>query len=358
MAAVSSDVVSRYQVLAALVKRGLAFTLYYLGALHLWQRLVLRRRAVVLMYHRVLEPGEWRESGSHPGIVVTRETFAMHMAVLQRHFKVLSLGDFAAHLESRSPFEACSCLVTFDDGWRDTLTHAWPLLERFGVPAVIFLPVEYVGSRRLFWREGLTHVLVHAGRVAQARPDTLRAVAALLEPHGLDDLVDRAKQPTIATVIARVSSTPLSRGEAERLIERLCVALGLDLVKLETPDGFLTWDEVAALATRGASFGSHGCHHLRLAEVPLESAREDIVRSRAVLETVAPVTVPTISYPNGSWNPAVVEEVRDAGYKLGFTTEPGFVEANDDRLALRRINIHDAATRSPGLFLARVLGLL
>jgi len=67
--------------------------------------------------------------------------------------------------------------------------------------------------------------------------------------------------------------------------------------------------------------------------------------------------VPTFSYPNGSWSPAVVDTVRECGYRLAFTTQSGPVESADDPLTLRRVNIHEDAAATVPMFLARILGL-
>src|SRR5688572_8924764 len=109
------------------LKSVVADALYYTGLLRLWQSIVLRRKAVVLMYHRVLTGDERSRCGSHPGIVVDRETFALQMDVLKRQFVVLSLDEFTDRVERRQPFPPSSCLITFDDGWRDTFTNALPI---------------------------------------------------------------------------------------------------------------------------------------------------------------------------------------------------------------------------------------
>jgi hypothetical protein len=74
-----------------------AEALYRTGMLRLLQAVLLRRRAVVLMYHRVLTPEERARSGSHPGIIVDADTFAVQMALLKSRFTVLSWEQFAGH---------------------------------------------------------------------------------------------------------------------------------------------------------------------------------------------------------------------------------------------------------------------
>ena len=47
------------------------------------------------------------------------------------------------------------CLLTFDDGWRDTYATAYPWLKRFGMPATVFIATGSIERRGGFWVEQL-----------------------------------------------------------------------------------------------------------------------------------------------------------------------------------------------------------
>jgi hypothetical protein len=144
------------------VKSATANLLYWTGALSLLLRRRLKGGAIVLMYHRVLPAELASRSFSHPGIVVTPETFARHMDFLKRRFRPLSLDEFQQHMESGSPFPEGACLVTFDDGWVDNHDHALPILHEHGIPAVVFVATDYIDADRPFWQEYLGHLLYQA----------------------------------------------------------------------------------------------------------------------------------------------------------------------------------------------------
>ena len=126
--------------LKQLVRRSLTKALYYSGALWLYAHLLARNRVVVLTYHRVLPSDRAAASFSSPAIVVTPDTFAMHMDTVKRWFTPLNASTFAAHSGGRA------CLVTFDDGWYDNHAFALPVLERTGVPMLLFVATNYIGS--------------------------------------------------------------------------------------------------------------------------------------------------------------------------------------------------------------------
>jgi peptidoglycan/xylan/chitin deacetylase (PgdA/CDA1 family) len=340
-------------------KRALTYTLYYTGLLVLWKRIVMRRRAVVLMYHRVLEPGERDHAASHPALVVTRQTFERQMEALRRHFVVLSLEEFAERMAHGTPFPTASCVITFDDGWRDNFTNALPILKRYGLPALIFLPANFIGAQRVFWQEGLTRLLTLAVGRVRTQPDSRARLEALLSPLGLESLLslDEANpRPAILQAVDLQKRTDRARVAA--LITDLAAELDVRLEDLARIDGFMTWEQVADMARHGVDFGGHGADHRLLTYISPEEAGAEIQTSKAMLEERFRDTTPTFSYPNGYFTPAIAETVKASGYRLAFTTHRGFVSSTDDPFTVHRLNIHESVTDTTPMFLARVVGIL
>jgi len=108
-------------------------------------RTKLQGKALVLMYHRVLAP-ESVPADIDPGMYVTTEAFERHLQYLTAHHDVVSLNSLYEWLSGRRQFARVPCAITFDDGWRDNYEEAFPLLERYGLPATIFLITDQVGA--------------------------------------------------------------------------------------------------------------------------------------------------------------------------------------------------------------------
>jgi peptidoglycan/xylan/chitin deacetylase (PgdA/CDA1 family) len=346
------------QTLSYAVKRAVARTLYTLGLLQLRQAMVLRNRAVVLMYHRVLTPEERRRAGSHPALVVERDTFARQMALLKKRFVVLSVAQFAEYVEQRRPLPSSSCVVTFDDGWRDNYDNALPILARLGMPSLIFLPMNFIGRRRVFWQEALVQLLGRAVVRLRREPQQRAAVAALLAPAGLAGLLDDPSPDPKAAIIAAVSAQKsLTRETIEQLVADLAARLGVDTEELASTDGFIDWSQVETMARQGVTFGGHGIDHLLLTQVSDAQADAEIEGSRRALDAQLREPTPTFSYPNGYWTPRVAAKVKSMGYRLAFIAQGGPVTCDDDPWTLRRVNIHESVTNTDALFLARLVGL-
>jgi peptidoglycan/xylan/chitin deacetylase (PgdA/CDA1 family) len=96
----------------------------------------------VLMYHKVNEVPRNRMS-------VPTSLFDEQMAQLHElGYTVVDLEAVLAHYVDGAPLPRGAVLITFDDGYRDNLENALPVLERHGYPAVLFLPLGYVGDSR------------------------------------------------------------------------------------------------------------------------------------------------------------------------------------------------------------------
>jgi len=103
---------------------------------------VHERTLVVLMYHKV-------NGVDGNTVTVTPATFDEQMAQLgELGYAVVSLDDVIAHYLDGTPLPPQSVLITFDDGYVDNLENAAPILERYGYPAVLFVPIAYLGHKR------------------------------------------------------------------------------------------------------------------------------------------------------------------------------------------------------------------
>ncbi len=96
----------------------------------------------VLMYHKVNDV----EGNS---VTMPVSLFDEQMAQLRElGYAAVSLDRVIDHYLDRAPLPPGAVLITFDDGYRDNLANAVPILQRYGYPAVLFVPIGYLGGRR------------------------------------------------------------------------------------------------------------------------------------------------------------------------------------------------------------------
>jgi peptidoglycan/xylan/chitin deacetylase (PgdA/CDA1 family) len=340
------------------LKWTLAHALHLTGLLALLIRLRLKGRAVVLMYHRVLDDAARAASWSHPAIIVSRETFARQVRLLRRYFTVVEPRDFAAYVCEGRALPGPACVITFDDGWLDTYTEAWPILKAEGLPSVVFLPSQFIGSDRMFWREELGRLLFDAWTRARADAAFATRAAEALRPHGVDGLL---REPPDRARAAIIEMTQRQRHQgtapAPPILDavRALVAGG---PAAASSDAFMSWAQAREMEAGGVTFGAHSVSHRILTSLPDADVAREAAESRRRIAQELRGPIDTFSYPNGNWNDAVAQAVAGAGFQVAYSTDPGPADPGDRRLAVRRINVHEDVTRSLPMFLARVAGVL
>ena len=318
-------------------------------------RKALGNQAVVLTYHRLLPEGT--ETWSHPGIVVTPATFERHMRLLQRDFRILSLQEFEGHVATRAPFESGSCLVTFDDGWIDTYTEAWPILRRLDIPAVVYLPTQFIGSNDTFWQEHLSRLLSDAAAVLSHEPSFGPPLLDALRTSHLTQLFDAVATRNRFTILDCVRAQKLNTaGDPLAAIDRLSRLLG-PRASADHGDRFMSWEQVRELSGEGLAFGVHGHSHRILSTLTKQEVFDELTTSRGIIERELGTRVTSMSYPNGGWSPPIAALVGELGFSVGFSMERGPTRADAPAWSLSRVNIHEAVTADDAMFRARILGV-
>jgi peptidoglycan/xylan/chitin deacetylase (PgdA/CDA1 family) len=229
-----------------------------------------------------------------------------------------------------APFAA----LTFDDGLRDNVEHALPVLRRHGAPWTLFVTAGFAdGTARLWWRE-LEEALARLGRVR------LNLDGVLLD---LPADTPGAKQAAFDTLYARLRTGPEER--LRTVVAALAAEAGIDGRRL-TREQCLTWDELRDLAAEpGVTIGAHTLTHPMLAKHPEAVARREIAASKAAIERKLGFPVRHFAYPVGDPTSAGPREFRlaaEAGFALAVTTRPGhcFADHAAHLHALPRVSLN------------------
>ena len=284
----------------------------------------LRGRVLILMYHRVIPRAEAAATFVQPGMYVTPETFERHLRFLTAHFEVLSFADLLTKWASQQWDSGTRyCTITFDDGWLDNFTCAYPLLRAHRVPATIFLPTDLVGTDEWLWSDRLGALLRQRGKGTPADWDAYIEHAKTMTDDARASMLDRLEAETDGVCLGQ-----------RRLVD---------------------WKQVREMSRHGVSFASHTSTHVnltRLAGAALESELRgplDMLREQRINH------VPVLAYPNGDHTDAVVAAARAAGYSAAVTTSPGLESSRPaDLFRLKRIGVHDDVTRSVPLLALHV----
>lgn len=105
-----------------------------------WFYKIFYKTAPILLYHRI------SQISSDPVMLcVTPECFEKHLQFLKKKYKILPLSELSKRLVDRT-LKGDEVAITFDDGYRDNLINALPLLEKYDIPATIFITTGLLGK--------------------------------------------------------------------------------------------------------------------------------------------------------------------------------------------------------------------
>ena len=292
------------------------------------------------------------------GIVVTAKTFAKQMKYLARNFHIVSPEDFLKHMKNKVPFASKTCLVTFDDGWKDNFKNALPALKESRVPALVFLTTGFIGTGNHFWQTRLIRSLYSLRAYVARNPDQQPEKLPAMKIDEINEIVHSSDEQFREKVLAFVAS---QKKEDISLIEERIALLNKN-IQSEDEEGlghveFLDWQEAMAMTQEGIRFGSHGMSHRILPTLEEKEVEKEVSQSKEFIEKKLGRDAWAFSYPNGDCSKTTVDAVRRSGYKLAFTTESGPVTSRDDPYRIKRRNIFEDMTDSIPMFLARVVGL-
>ena len=276
--------------------------------------------ARILYFHRINDDRDPFFPAMSTGL------FEREMQFLARHYNVIGLDRMVDHLAGEGP--ETSVAITFDDGYQDNFTHAFPILQRYGLPATIFLTTGNIDSREPLWFEQLSLALKKTAR-ENLHLDTdppvdfqIRTQAERLECNNrlqdlLRDLPDVDRRRWLAQILCSLAV----EGDAER------------------HGKMLTWDQIRHMHPLGIDFGGHTISHPFLSKTTEDDAAREISGCKTRIEEELQHPVRYFAYPNGH-EPDVSksnrELVRRAGYRAAVTTTWGMNDSRTDRMELRR----------------------
>ena len=280
----------------------------------------------------------WWTQRSSPGLVIlyyhqaSIQDLRRHWLYLRRHYRILPLEQALEEL-SCSPAQVgpkqdrrTLLAVTFDDGYEDNYSQAFPLACELEVPITIFLIAGYLESGSAFW--WATRWL----RLAQVEQVSWQGCTYRLD--------QQEERKALAQVIDACFRQATSSDEREHLLTTLSQLLAVpsSLVPKEEPAPLLTWAQVHEMQASGwVSFGAHTIHHpnLGMLKDPVEVAHE-VGACRPLLEQQLDHPVRLFAYPFGSIGDSGPHAVKESGYTWAVTTRPGVNTSQSDPHLLRR----------------------
>jgi peptidoglycan/xylan/chitin deacetylase (PgdA/CDA1 family) len=288
----------------------------------------------ILMLHHVRPP---RREAFQPNrlLEVTPEFLDRVVASIRRACVDIVSLDEARRRLVESDFRRRFVCLTLDDGYRDNLRYAYPILKKYEAPFTIYIPTSFPDHVGDLWWMTLEAAIARNPRIG-------------LVMDGKDRSFDCSTTETkyalfdhIYWWLRRIDD----EDEMRRVVRDLGARYGVDAAEF-CADECMTWSELGELAADPlAMIGAHTVNHIMLKKAPDDVARTEMRMGSATIEAALGIKPRHFAYPVGDRTSAGPRDFRIAaqlGFATAVTTRPGvlFPEHRTHLTALPRISLN------------------
>jgi peptidoglycan/xylan/chitin deacetylase (PgdA/CDA1 family) len=239
------------------------------------------------------------------------QRFQRVMDFLKCNFCVLPLSEAIEKLKSSRLPPGCAA-ITFDDGYPEWRQGVIPVLEAMSLPATFFITTnQFLGHP--MWHERLANVVKHCSK------PMLDTTAFRLPPVAMQNL----EQRIAALYTLDFHFKYLPPAIQNMFLDQLEAQVGVSKKEVAT----MSQSDLKDISHRGFEIGAHTHDHPILSLCGTKKARDEIGRSREILESIIQARVKSFAYPNG--RPGIdfsykhIQMIQDAGYGYAVTTQWG-----------------------------------
>jgi peptidoglycan/xylan/chitin deacetylase (PgdA/CDA1 family) len=315
-----------------IIRSGLE-SLYFTGA-HIALRSFVEGVGAILTLHHVRPPRPGRFQPNRLLEVTPRFLTRVVKGLRRSGVDLISLDEMHRRM-TEGDFSRRFVCLTFDDGYRDTLQWAYPVLKEAEVPFAVYVPTSFPDRLGELWWLALEAVIARNSRVG-------------LVIDGRDCKFDcrtvAEKRALFDELYWWLRGRP-TEAELRGVVRNLAAFYHVDIATF-CSELCMSWTELAQLASDPlVTIGAHTVNHPMLAKLPKEAARSEIDLSRSVIEAALAVKPQHLSYPFGDRASSAAREFEIAaelGFKTAVTTRPGvlFAEHSQCMTALPRISLN------------------
>ena len=299
-----------------------------LNGLGLLRLLNSGRRFNVLCYHRIAASPEVIEQAVFDGSIYncTAQEFARHLQWLKRNSRILGLDEMLRLLRGEDLGKGPYSMVTFDDAYVDCCSVAYEVLKDMQVQAVVFVPSKLIDERLLGWWDLLAYVLKNT-----AKPE--------IEWDGSRFRPRQDYHKVFKFFLQKMKLAP--NRETRNLVESLAAECEVEPPNKELQSAeLMTWEQIGKISRDVFAIGSHTHSHRVLATITPVEQKDEICRSKEIIEQKISQPVRSIAFPVGGpahYNQASLQAARECGYEAAFSFGTG---SNRDWREINPFDIH------------------
>jgi peptidoglycan/xylan/chitin deacetylase (PgdA/CDA1 family) len=260
------------------------------------------------------------------------DCFRSIVRYLKKKYQIVQLEEYLlnpGNYKKEKPFGA----IVFDDGYKDYLKYAYPVLKDEQCPSSMYVVVDSVNTGIAPWTYNLDYVIINTKK--QSLTIDHERMPKEMQKNNWESIAERIEfgkrlKPLLKT---------LSNSNRMEIYQQILSAL--DDVELSA-GLMLSWEELYYLKEEGVEIGSHTMSHPLLSMVEDDlTLNKELKNSFLLLKEKLGVAPLTISYPNGSYDQKVIQIAQEVGYRFGLAVKQRSYREQNNLFEIPRIDMYD-----------------
>jgi len=297
----------------------------------------------ILTFHRVIPTTAKVRIHNHLSLEITPEHFEQTILFFQKRGYVFYSLDQLYESLVRGSFPEKFVVFTFDDGYRDNFTVAYPILKKYSVPFIIYITTNFPDRKAILWWYILEDMLREKEQIRfrwEDRDYSFTCRSLCEKERAFDEIRTLVNQSFSKPNFQEMFRTIFGNFQSNPFVYANSLAM--------------SWEEIREISKDPlATIGAHSVNHFPLKQLDSEELVREIKNSKEGIESQIQQPVNHFSYPFGKATEASLREfemVKSLGFKTATTTRMGniFPEHKNHLECLPRISIN-RATKKPVL---------
>ena len=288
-----------------------------------------RKRAIILFYHGICDDDFDLLKGYNERHI-SKSSFKKQLGYLKRKgYVFVNMTELIDALKNKGKIEKY-VVLTFDDGFRNVVENAYPIMQEFNAKGCFYLVSDLIGTNQLLWTDYVETVIRN-----QQQEDFQFIFRGGKFNYKLGD--KRASEYAMLDIKTKLRKIP----DKERL-EHLRQFSNHELDNIPKEFLMASWEQIKKLDSQILEIGSHTRSHPNCENLISDDELErEINSSKIDIEKNIGREILHFCYPAGSYNDRVIANVKKSGYKSAVTVRDGFSDENSDLYQLKRIGVSE-----------------
>jgi len=288
-----------------------------------------RRKILILWYHGICDDGFDLLRGydeRHIPVSLFREQLTY---LKRKKYTFISLSDIPEIISNKKKVKN-PVVLTFDDGFKNVLRNAYPIMQELRAKGCIYIVTDLIGTNNLLWTDYVETIIRNSSST----------VFTFIYKNG-EILYEIGTREQNEYAMRDIKARLRKLSDSERK-EHLKQFENTQLYKIPSEFLMTDWDELKKLDSRVLEVGCHTKGHPNCDTLTtVGEFEEEIKNSKIHIEQMLELPIRHFCYPAGTYNEEVVEYVMKCGYETATTVENGFNYSTDNLFKLKRVFIDE-----------------